>query len=493
MERADFEQWKAREVARLLGLVETQRRYYEEIAAAIPVGLLIISQGLDILSANRAIRKIFDLSQSPLKTRVDALLPVWVLDRVKEVIKTGAPQTNIFVTDARQNRRLRIGVVAIRSWDDESSPEALVSIEDLAGVEGPGVPVPTGIAGDVLRESHVQSERVQAVSKLAARLAHDLNNILMIVTGHSEELTSSLPPDSPLGADLQEIVNATNRMSSLTGNLLNFTRRQTTALETFALDEFLRGLARRLDVKFSPASQSQAVKADPQRLDEILTSFVEHERPVAIQSAATATHAAIEITMTGRPFEPVTKNNWFETVLPGKDTKDDLLLSVTRAYGIVRQWGGDITVSAAPAGGTLLRILLESDNKASANAAAENGLATILVVDDESGIRELIQKILRRHGYHVLEASNGEEALTIWREHSGGIDLVITDVMMPRMGGPELVDRIRKQGGNPRVLYISGYTDDPDIYSGKFPPGTAFLPKPFTLKSLLDRVREVLT
>ena len=410
-----------------------------------------------------------------------------MLDRIKEVLKAGSPQTNILVTDARQHRRVRVGVVAIRRWDLESSPEALVSIEDLAGIEGPGVPVPTGTTGDV------QSERVQALSKSAGRTAHDLNNILMIVTGHSEELMSSLPAESPLGADLQEIINATNRMSTLTSYLLNFTRRQTSALETFDLDGHLRGLAQRLGVQFSASSRPQTVKADPHRLDEILTSIAEHERAIAVQTAATATHSAIEITMTGRPFDPATKNNWFESILPGKDSNDDLFLAVTRAYGIVRQWGGDIVVSAAPAGGTLLRILLESDTKTRAHAGAEDGLATILLVDDESGIRELILKILRRHGYEVLEAANGEDAVAVWREHSGAIDLVITDVMMPRMGGPELIDRIRKQGGNPRVLYISGYTDDPNIYEGKFPPGTAFLPKLFTLTSLLDRVREVLT
>jgi hypothetical protein len=248
-----------------------------------------------------------------------------------------------------------------------------------------------------------------------------------------------------------------------------------------------------LGLKFTPPSQPHSVKADPQRLDEILTSIFEHERPIAIQTAASGTHAAIEITMSGRAFEPASKNSWFETILPGKDSKDDLLVATTRAYGLVRQWGGDITVSAAPAGGTLLRMLLESEAPAATPAGPAHGLATILLVDDESGIRELILKILRRHGYYVLEASNGEEALKVWREHSGAIDLVITDVMMPRMGGPELVDQLRKRGADPRVLYISGYTDDQNIYAGKFPPGTAFLPKPFTLASLLDRVREVLT
>jgi DNA-binding NtrC family response regulator len=119
-------------------------------------------------------------------------------------------------------------------------------------------------------------------------------------------------------------------------------------------------------------------------------------------------------------------------------------------------------------------------------------LETILVVEDEAGIRALVRKILRRQGYEVLEASNGEEALTICRDHPGKIGLLITDVIMPEVGGRELVDRFHALRSDAKVLYVSGYTDDAGIYSGKFPPGTAFLQKPFTLGALLDKVKEVL-
>jgi DNA-binding NtrC family response regulator len=113
-------------------------------------------------------------------------------------------------------------------------------------------------------------------------------------------------------------------------------------------------------------------------------------------------------------------------------------------------------------------------------------------VEDEAGIRALVRKILRRQGYEVLEASNGEEALAICRDHAGAIDLLITDVIMPELGGRELVDRFHALRSGAKVLYVSGYTDDATIYSGKFPPGTAFLQKPFTLGALLDKVKEVL-
>jgi two-component system, cell cycle sensor histidine kinase and response regulator CckA len=634
MERADLEQWKAREVARLLALVETERRYYQEIASSIPVGLLVLSPDFTIISANRAIRKIFSLSSSPLRAKLDSFLPGWLLDRVAEVLKTGAPQTNILLSEPKTGRRLRIGILAIRSWDDEFAQEALLSLEDLTGLEMAGVPVPVrdapysaseladnlnavvwtlelagtnflfvsrnaatllgypaqhwtsnasfwtdrvhpsdrdwvtqvyrqaierreghacefravaadgrilwvreytrlladaegrpryliGVTVDVtqrrlLEDQFVQSERVLAVSKLAARLAHDLNNMLMIVTGHSEELLNGLPANSPLRADVQEILNASERMSGLTGHLLSFTRRHGAAAGMVELETVLRAVEQRSGLQFQLSSQPSLVKADPERLEQILMSLIDRGRQVTMETSRveitedlrhTASplrpgeYGVITITLSGRAGEGESKSSWFETVLPGKDSPDDWAGAVTRAYGIIRAWGGDIAASAAPAGGTVLRLYFETVPEAggkkaalpSAPAGSEPRLETILVVEDEPGIRALVHKILRRHGYEVLEAANGEEALAICREHSGAIDVLVTDVMMPRMGGPELVDRLRKQGLQMKVLYLSGYTDDPNISARNFPPGTAFLEKPFTLSALLDKVREVLS
>jgi PAS domain S-box-containing protein len=632
MERADLEQWKAREVARLLALVETERRYYQEISASIPVGLLILSADFTIISANRAIRKIFGLTASPLRARLDTLLPVWLLDRVAEVLNTGAPQTNILVSEPKTGRRLRIGILAIRSWEDESALEALLSIEDLTGVEPEAVPVPVvdathpasdlidklnavvwtlelastsflfvsrnaasllgypvqhwtgnpsfwtarvhaadrdwvtqsyrqaiqrgsrhacefravtadgrivwlresarvltdsegrpryllGVTVDVterklLEDQLVQSERVQAVSKLAGRMAHDLNNMLMIVTGHSEELLNSLPANSPLRADVQEILNATERMSGLTSHLLAFTRKQTDLVSVVELEGVLRGLDQRAGLQFKLSSRPNLVKANAERLNQIMVSLVERERQATIETSSVeinedlsqsgaplqpGTYGVITITLSSRTAEAEAKSSWFENVLPGKDPSVDWAGAVTRAYGIVRQWGGDMVASAGPSG-VVLRLFLASVSAAEGIkstpevVSAETGAhpETVLVVDDEPRIRALIHKILSRHGYEVIEAANGEEALAICREHPTRIDLLVTDVIMPRVGGPELVERLRQQGLDLKVLYVSGYTDDPNIYAGKFPPGTAFLEKPFTLHTLLDKVREVL-
>jgi two-component system cell cycle sensor histidine kinase/response regulator CckA len=675
MERADLEQWKAREVARLLSLVETERRYYQEIVASVPVGLLVLSPELSIISANRAIRKIFALrSGDALRGRLDALLPGWVLDRVTEVLKTGAAQTNILVeTETHERRRLRIAILPIRSWDDEAAQEALLSIEDFSKIEQapqlslplnaepPTAPAPAaevpeprvpgqdrsgseildnveavvwtvglpdmkftfvsrhaeqllglppkhwketasfwtdrvhpadrdwvaqsykraidceeahvcefravasdgrivwlrerarvvadsqggprrliGVTIDVterrmLEEQITQAERVEAVSKLASRLAHDLNNMLMIVTGYGEELLNGLPQGSTLRADVQEVLTATERMTGLTSQLLSFARRQaapagTVELETMlaTVQQYLRVLlGDQTELELQLSMEPNVVKADGSQLEQIIAAIVDRLRGAAqgkgririetsrlditedlrrpeapLQPGA---YGAITIRGTGRAFEGDLRSSLFESVLPGKEPWDDSSTAISRAYGTIRQWGGDIEVSNDPFEGPVVRLLLarveETTDKQpvrkeevveAAPVELTSHLETILVVEDEAGIRALVRKILRRQGYDVLEASNGEEALATCREHSGPIDLLITDVIMPEVGGRELVDRFHEMRRDAKVLYVSGYTDDATIYSGKFPPGTAFLQKPFTLGALLDKVKEVL-
>jgi CheY-like chemotaxis protein len=218
-------------------------------------------------------------------------------------------------------------------------------------------------------------------------------------------------------------------------------------------------------------------------------------------------YAVISIIAPAQPPDGEAKAALFECSLPGKEPWDEVAAMLSRAYGMVRQWGGDISVSNAPHAASQFRIFLPRV-EAPADLAAEPvvaaaappppapeppaPLATILVVEDEAGIRALVRKILRRQGYEVLEAPNGQDALALCRDHGQRVELLITDVLMPQMGGRELVERLQTQGHNMKVLYVSGYTDDATIYSGELPAGTAFLQKPFTLGSLLDKVKEVL-
>jgi two-component system cell cycle sensor histidine kinase/response regulator CckA len=676
MERTDLDQWRGREVARLLALVETQRRYYQDIVASIPVGLLVLSSDLSILLANGAARKIFGLHTGESPRRMDAILPPSLLDRIEEVLRTSAPQTGVMIENGRGKRRLRVGILAIRNWDEDAAQEALLTVEDVTDVVSPQQELPfagempapeapseaqaieapveaapaisaqqfidnvdaivwavelpsmnfifaspqaekllgfapehwtshpsfwldrvhdsdrewmercyqhaietgaphscefqaitadggsvwlreyarllpsaegqprymIGVAVDVterrmLEDQLVQSERVEAVSRLASRMAHDLNNMLMILTGYSEELLTSLPAGSTLRADVQEILAATDRMSGLTSQLLSFARRQGGALTEMDLESTLGRFAPRLSallgthvgLELRMSGEPSRVRADMGQLEQVVTAIVERARQamhagekIVIETSRLdvnedlrrpnaplqqGSYAVISIIAPGQPLDADAKAALFECSLPGKEPWDDLAATLSRAYGMVRQWRGDISVSNGPRSAMVFRVFLPR-LESPAGAAVEQPviavepppatpeptapLATILVVEDEAGIRALVRKILRRQGYEVLEAANGQDALVLCREHGQRIDLLITDVLMPQMGGRELVERLQTQGHDMKVLYVSGYTDDASVYSGDLPPGTAFLQKPFTLGSLLDKVKDVL-
>jgi PAS domain S-box-containing protein len=672
MERTDLDQWRGREVARLLALVETQRRYYQEIVASIPVGLLVLSSDLSILLVNGTARKIFGLHTGESPRRMDTILPAALLDRIEEVLKTGVQQVGLMVENGRDKRRLRVGIQAIRNWDEEAAQEALLTVEDLAEFEQvqPAAPIAAepepveppiaeavpaisaqqlvenadaiiwavelpsmkfvfaspqaekllgfapehwtshpsfwldrvhdsdrdrvarsyqdaietgeapscefqaitasgssvwlreyarllpaadagaegqprymiGVAVDVterrmLEDQLLQSERVEAVSRLASRMAHDLNNMLMILTGYSEELLTGLPAGSTLRADVQEILAATDRMSGLTSQLLSFSRRQSVAATEMDLESTLSRFGPRLSallgthvgLEWRMSGEPSRVRADIAQLEQVMTAIVERARQamhagekIVVETSRLevtedlrrpnaplqpGSYAVISIIAPGQPLDAEAKAALFECTLPGKEPWDDVAATLSRAYAIVRQWGGDMSVSNGPRSATVYRVFLPGLESPTGEATAEPAmavepppaapeppapLATILVVEDEAGIRALVRKILRRQGYEVLEAANGQDALALCREHGPRVELLITDVLMPQMGGRELVERLQTQGHDMKVLYVSGYTDDTTVHSGDLPPGTAFLQKPFTLGSLLDKVKEVL-
>ena len=379
---------------------------------------------------------------------------------------------------------------------------------------------------------------------MAAKVAHDFNNLLMIISGYGEELKSSLPPSSPLRNDMQEILQAAERVSVLTGQLQQYTKK--IVLEPKLVD--LNQLVKRLEpvlkrqvgdgiqLHIDAQADMATAKVDPSQIESAILNLASHAKfgmrglgKLTISTAdleldqdygtpaRSGSYILVSIADNGPGMDAEHRTRLFEPWTAGDEALREERLLVTQAYNIVRQSGGDLAVSSQPGEGTAFRIYLPSAGQASAPIAAsapapalvepkappvsappepeheqETSLETILVVEDEAGIRALVRKILRRQGYVVLEASNGDDALKICAGHKGKIDLLVTDVMMPRMSGRELADRLTALRPELRVLYVSGYTDDAMLSSGSFPSGTAFLQKPFTLGSLLGKVREVL-
>lgn len=637
MERADLEQWRPKDVARLLALVEGQRRYFQEIVAALPMGILVLSADMQVVLANAAVRKIFGVPEQG-QLRLDTVLPSWVLDRVENVTKTGAAETNILV-DSGPGRQLQIGIVAIPGWDGDGGREALLTVQELgAAVAVPAGPVPvpraavppltlTELAGDLaavlwaveprtmrpiyvspqaqkllgfaahfwmsnpsfwtdrvhpgdrervmhfyqraMKSAHdsacefrsvradgqvvwlretvrmirdaagqpvylagitvdvserrllegqlVQRERIEAMQKLAGRMAHDLNNMLMILEGNAEEVLNGLPAGSDVRSEMEAIVAAAERMTGLTGHLLAFSRRPPASVEAIDLETVLNPVVQNLGVQRKGSLCRSRVNANAAQLEQVLTIIIVAAAPSAGAATLEASNVEIreELQRQDGPLPPgdycaITiaasgttefAAGAFERFIPEKGAADDTAVKLAQAYGMVRQWGGDIASARGMETETVFRIFLQRAGEA-ANPEApltepseprtERQVATVLVVEDEAGIRALVQKFLRRHGYEVLEASNGEQALEVVRGHRSPIDLLITDMIMPQMSGRELVDRLHAQGRDLKILYISGYTDDSTVYAAELPRGSAFLQKPFTLSALLEKVRGLL-
>ncbi len=756
MERTDFEQWKAREVARLLALVETERRYYQEMVASLPVALVVLSADRSIVSANRAFRHTFGMRSEDLRRKtIEQIIPSpRLVDRIRDAHVHGIVQPDVYVE--LEDRTLRVAIVPIRNWDEESELETLLMVEDLRTIGGmlakmglwtpatsvdapapeahptkvagevatspgpaagtslgttpddtapkeassdAGLEVPSGEAAEVtftdvapssdvsvepqpapaepaiafadlpavlwradaatfqftsvtgaverllgypashwlespqffserihpddrasamaffaaaasrpgdasaeyraisatgaviwcretirvsgaaeaqdqaesvqpesgeprsitgvitditlrkqLEEQLLTAERHDALRGLSSRLAHDLNNPLMIITGYSEEMLQSLSPADPRREDVEQILGATARISGLTGDLLGFTRRLALPPQPVELGPFMAGVEDKIALAagegvalgIAAAAEGVWAMADPSQLEEIILALVSsaredaHERSRVIigwnldavaEELPEATlkpglYARILIQDDGRGADAAGRMTIFESVLAGKDPAKNAGPGLARAYAIVREWNGDIAFASEPLRGSTFMLYLPYAPPPPVEVAAEpveSGESvdlpeptvepapapveaapveppreTILLVEDEAGIRALVRKILSRERYHVLEAGSGEEALTIAQSHQGPIPLLMTDVMLPGIGGRDLAEALSKLRPEQRVLYISGYTDDEGVRAGWFPPGSRFLQKPFTLGALVSNVRETL-
>jgi hypothetical protein len=389
------------------------------------------------------------------------------------------------------------------------------------------------ITGRKELERHLlAAARIEALVTLAGRLVHDLNNPLMIVAGYGEELLNALPGQSPARGDVTEILAASRRIASLAAQLNEFVRRPPSVPSRVNLSELLPALESRVAgaagaaVSLALPAEPVWAVAEPRQLGEIVLALASGAREgaqgrsrltvawnattlaerIGTGPIAPGRYAVITVSDDSRGADANRLAALFETVLPEKDTASPAA-AISRAYTRVRDWGGSIAVDAGP-GGTVFSVYLplaepetESDRAAASLAIpsaaaplppAEQFRETILVVDDEAGIRGLVRKILRRERYQVLEAGSAEEALAISVSHPDPIHLLLTDVVLPGLSGPELARRMYEASPNLKVLYVSGYTDDDSVRAGEYPPGSRFLPKPFTLGALLASVRETL-
>jgi signal transduction histidine kinase/ActR/RegA family two-component response regulator len=389
-----------------------------------------------------------------------------------------------------------------------------------------------GVAVDVtdrrfLEEQLRQSQKMEAVGHLAGGIAHDFNNILTVIKGYSGLALEVLSKDDPLWSYLEDIQKAGLRAASLTSQLLAFSRKQVLQPKVVNLNSIVsevENLLRRVigeDIQLRTALTATGnVKADPNQIEQVILNLVVNARDampkggkltvevrdvdlsaeyahgrVGVQPGP---HVMLTVTDSGIGMDKETQSKIFEpfytTKNPGKGTG----LGLSMVYGIVKQSGGSVWVYSEPECGTTFKIYFPRVDEAASpytkTVRHEKliGTETILLTEDDESVRTLTRDVLQRYGYQVIVAADGKEAISISQKHRKKIHLLITDVIMPQMRGPDLAKKLMRKWPNLKVLYMSGYTDSVVLDSGFIDPAVHFLQKPFTPDLLASAVREVL-
>jgi PAS domain S-box-containing protein len=376
-----------------------------------------------------------------------------------------------------------------------------------------------------------QAQKMEAVGRLAGGVAHDFNNMMMIIMGFSDFLLTTLAKDDPRWADADEIRKAAERAMHLTRQLLGFGRQQLVARSVLSLNEVVSGMERMLrpllgeDIKLVTRLSVGlgGVEADYGQLEQVVMNLALNARDamrgggrlsietmdVDLPEGYAYRHTGIDIpagpyvmlvvTDTGHGMTPEVKARLFEPFFTTKPTTQNTGLGLATVYGIVVQSGGYIWVETEPGMGTSFkmcfpRVDAEDETAPPPQRRVEptRGSETVLLVEDEQAVRTVATRVLKNQGYFVLAACNGEEALTIADKVGDAIDLVLTDVVMPDMGGPELVERLTEKWPGLRVVYMSGYAQGDKMRAEMKDRDTSFLQKPFSADSLILTVREVL-
>ncbi len=391
-----------------------------------------------------------------------------------------------------------------------------------------------GISQDItasraLESQYLHSQKMEAVGRLASGVAHDFNNLLTVITGYAEFLAGSLPDKSPSGDDVAEIIKAADRAAALTQQLLAFSRQQVLHTVPVDMNELINGMSamiRRMigeDVSVELALEPalSPTLADRGQVEQVLMNLVVNARDampgggsIVIETAdvelenslfheepvAAGSYVMLAVTDTGTGMSRETQKRLFEPFFTTKKVGEGTGLGLSTSYGIVKQSNGHIWVYSELGVGTTFKVYLPRSADApplapqqAPSASAVEITETVLLVEDESSVRDLATRILREAGYRVLIAANGANAQSLFDRHESLIDLVLTDVVMPGVGGPELLAHLHSCKPTLPVLYMSGYTEQSITTRVGLDRGIPFLQKPFTSAELLRGVRSALS
>ncbi|MCC6367554.1 MAG: response regulator [Bryobacterales bacterium] len=625
MDRAEFDIWTAKEVARILTLVENETRYYQEILALVPVPLAVVSRQLRLTSVNRAFRRSFQLKHEEAgRRRLDEFIPAAVVkSHVEHAFETNLPDSGIEFTAldaAGVGRPYRLSVIPLPGLEADLEGEVLVVVEEpihaappaarlleelrvavwlidiesgdlqfanrgaarLLGREGVAAwinrvhpedharvawvyeaalesgaeaaveyrairaggaiiwladriqPQSSGgrvrslrivTTGETERRiqhvQHVQEREVDAAMRLSRHVAHEFNNLWMILTGYTEMLADRIPEsDSEALSAMDEIRKAVDRGVGATQQLLQFGRPSAGTMAVVDLNQLMRRIVPR--ASFQLTSLPVPVSADPVRLERAVRDLIESAaegqpegwrlevetgRETRISDFGYGDWKGQFVTLRIGPLQGVSDKrmeHWCEPYFSDVEKATGIGLapvdSQLRAMGIQvrleRRTGqaADFVLRfpLAPAPEPAVEPVPEPTFRRTEEPPPVAKLETVLVVDSEESILSLISRVLGRQGYEVITTATPEEALRIAAEPARRIHIIVTEIALPQLRGPQLVARLREIQPEMKVLYMSGFTDDPSLASGLQPPDAGFLQKPFTLNSLTSTVRAVL-
>ena len=373
-----------------------------------------------------------------------------------------------------------------------------------------------------------QAQKMEAVGRLAGGIAHDFNNVLSIILSYAEMVSTDLHPDEPLRQEVEEIRAAACRAADLTRQLLAFSRQQVLEVKVLSLNRCIAGMEKMLrrllgaDVALTSLQDPElwSMEADPSQIEQVILNLAVNARDsmprggkLTIQTANVmldeeyarghhdvrpGPYVMLAMSDTGVGIDAETQARMFEPFFTTKEMGKGTGLGLATVFGIVKQSGGHIWVYSELGHGTTFKVYfprVRGEVKIPATPPPPEtlrGSETILLIEDDAQVRALARSILRRSGYVVLDAANGGEALLICEQHGAKIDLLLTDVVLPLMGGREIAERLRMMRPELKVLFMSGYTDDTVLQHGILDTGVAYLQKPLTPVSLMRKVREVL-
>jgi PAS domain S-box-containing protein len=434
---------------------------------------------------------------------------------MSELQRTGSVQEDV-LWKKKDGHALKVRLLVRRFAAEDmrhSSYEGMV--EDLS-------------AQSSLEDQLRQSQKMEAVGRLAGGMAHDFNNLLTVISGYTGMLIDTLSESDPRRKDAERVKHASERAASLTRQLLAFSRKQVLTPAIIHLNMVVADLSRMLprligediDLAFVPGEQLAFIYADRGQVEQVLMNLVVNARDampeggkITIETknerleakyarqrrgVIPGEYVMLAVTDTGCGMDAATQARIFEPFFTTKEEGKGTGLGLATVYGIVKQSDGHISVYSEPGQGTTFKVYFpatsvarKTENEALPGSHEAHG-ETILVVEDETDVRNMIVRALGRRNYRLLEAANGEEAVKLVKQHNNHVDLMITDIIMPGMRGTEAAQRIVSMVPEMKVLYMSGYTDNAMFHQKLLDAGTLFIQKPFTLAGLEEKVRQAL-